>query len=171
MIRNPKAIIYSDSDGVIADFMAGAAKVLGHVWDSHHLDHLRKAEQGLILNKHEEFWETLPPMPDWKVYWDYIKKYDPHILTAVPSWDHNFAEVEAGKREWYRRHIPSLPASHIHVVYRADKAKYAKHGDVRNILIDDHPKNVKEFEAAGGIGIYHVSAKVTIIKLKELGYH
>lgn len=171
MIRDPNAIIYSDSDGVICDFMAGAVALLGPHAFAGHLDWPTKQEQGAIVNQHEAFWETLPPMPDWKQYWGFIEKYHPHILTAVPSWDHNFAEVEEGKREWYRRHIPSLPQNRIHVVYRADKALHATHGKTRNILIDDHQKNIQEFEQAGGIGIYHVNAKVTILKLKELGYH
>lgn len=167
MLRDRHAVIYSDSDGVICDFCAGASRVLGYTWKT---DHLSRMEQGKILNQHETFWETLPPMPDWELYWEYIQKYNPHILTAVPGWDHNFVEVERGKREWYRRHIPSLPQSRIHVVYRQDKALYAMHGNTRNILIDDHEQNVEEFEAAGGIGIHHVSAKVTILKLKSIGY-
>lgn len=168
MLRNPKAIIYSDSDGVICNFYAAAEKLLGHKW---HGSDLSQAERGKIIEAHEAFWETLPPMPDWHVYWSHIEKYHPHILTAVPSWDHNFSEVEAGKREWYRRYIPSLPQSRIHVVYRRDKQKYAKHGGVPNILIDDHKQNIDEFVSAGGIGILHVSAKVTILRLKELGYY
>lgn len=171
MIRDPKAIIYSDSDGVICDFMAGAVALIGPSAFAHHVDWPTKQEQGAIVNQHETFWETLPPMSDWKVYWSYIERYHPHILTAVPSWDHHFDDVEEGKRQWYRHHIPSLPQDRIHVVYREEKAKFATRGPVRNILIDDHEKNIREFEAAGGIGIHHVSAKVTILKLKELGYH
>lgn len=95
MLRDPKAIIYSDSDGVITDFYAQAEKVLGHKWVS---DDSKKHEHGLILNQHEEFWESMPPMPDWKLYWGYIEKYSPHILTAVPSWDHNFSEVDEETR-------------------------------------------------------------------------
>lgn len=171
MIRDSKAILYSDSDGVICDFAAAAKEILGSRGFSWTPGQGITQAQGAIINHHEKFWETLPPMPDWKEYWSFIEPYHPHILTAVPSWDHDFRAVEKGKREWYRKHIPSLPQNRIHVVYRQDKAKYAKHGLVRNVLIDDHQKNVREFEAAGGIGIWHVSAKVTIIKLKELGYH
>ena len=171
MIRDSRAIIYSDSDGVICDFYAGAEKLLGHSWNYHQVDELSKLEQARIINRHEAFWETLPSMPDWIAYWNFIAPYHHHILTAVPQWDHHFDEVRRGKVEWYRRHIPALPASRIHVVYRADKAKFATHGETQNILIDDHRKNIQEFEDAGGIGIYHVSAKVTILKLKSLGYH
>ncbi len=169
MLRDPKSIIYSDSDGVISDFYAQAEKVLGHKWK--HEGKFSEHDQGLILNKHENFWSTIPPMKDWKIYWDHIEKYDPHILTAVPGWDHNFSEVDRGKREWYRRHIPSLPESRIHVVRRKDKQLYAVNGNTRNILIDDYEQNIEEFEAAGGIGIHHVSAKVTILRLKKLGYY
>lgn len=170
-MRDPKAILYSDSDGVICDFYAGAERVLGHPWGEKHGTTKKSIDQGLLVDKHEKFWETLPPMPDWKVYWNFIEKFHPHILTAVPAWDHDFQEVEDGKWKWYQHHIPSLSRDRFHVVYRKDKSQFARNGKVRNILIDDHPDNIREFEMAGGIGIHHVSAKVTILKLKELGYH
>ena len=164
-MRDPKAIIYSDSDGVICDFLVGAAKALGHPW--------KNRAEGVILNQYEGFWENLPTMPDFHTYWSFVSRYNPHILTAVPggAWTFDFRQVERGKREWYRKHLPSIPQSHIHIVYREEKANYARNGQVRNILIDDHVENVQEFERAGGIGIHHVSARVTILKLKELGYH
>ena len=37
-----------------------------------------------------------------------------------------------------------------------------------NVLIDDRPKNIEAWEAAGGIGIIHTSAKNTIEQLKKL---
>jgi len=168
-MRDSKATIYSDSDGVLADFEAAAHKVLGHTWQNSG----NRAVQGELLNNHPNFWQTIPPMYDYRVLWDFIAKYAPHILTAVPSdpWKFSFHDVEKGKREWYAKHIPSLPASRIHVVYREDKARYATNGKARNILIDDHEKNCKEFEAAGGIGILHHNARTTIIQLKSLGYH
>lgn len=170
MVRDPKAIIYSDSDGVIADFYKGAEKVLGHAWARHDYSPQSRG-YGDKLEKVADFWETLPGMPDWKTYWQFIEKFSPHILTAVPAWEHNDHAVRKGKLEWYHRNIPTLPASRIHIVKREEKKHFARNGTVRNILIDDHPGNIKDFEGAGGIGIHHVSAKVTILKLKELGYH
>lgn len=171
IMRDPNAIIYSDSDGVICDFYSGAERVFGRPWGLRHVDSQTNLSQGEELNGVPGFWETLPPMPDWKVYWAHIEKYSPHILTAVPSWKHDFTEVYEGKWQWYQKNIPSLPNSRFHVVVREEKSNFALNGQVRNILIDDHPANVKAFEEAGGIGIYHVSAKLTILKLKELGYH
>jgi len=164
-MRDPHAIIYSDSDGVICDFIGGAEKVLGRPW--------KNRADGLILNEYPHFWSTLPGMPDWKVLWGFLEKYHPHILTAVPGapWTFDFHQVEQGKREWYRSHLPSLPQSRIHVVYREQKSDYAVSGKTRNILIDDHAKNVQEFTAAGGIGVLYHNAKATIIQLRSLGYH
>ncbi len=170
-MRDPNAMIFSDSDGVISDFYAGAKKVLGHPWIRKGAGEHTKEEHGRILNQYEGFWETLPVMPDWELYWSFIEPYTPHILTALPGWDHDFAQVHDGKWKWYQTHIPSLPLNRFHVVHREKKADFARNGSVRNILIDDHHKNIDEFEAAGGIGIYHVSAKDTILKLKLLGYH
>lgn len=168
-MRDTKATIYCDSDGVLADFGAQAHKVLGHPWQNGG----NRAIQGEKLNNYPKFWETIPPIHDYHVLWEFIAKYAPHILTAVPSdpWKFSFHDVEKGKREWYARYIPSLPQSRIHIVYREDKARYATTGHSRNILIDDHEKNCSQFEAAGGIGILHHSAKATIIQLKSLGYH
>ena len=38
------------------------------------------------------------------------------------------------------------------------------------ILIDDYPKNVTQFRAAGGIGILHTNTSSTINRLKKLGF-
>ena len=55
---------------------------------------------------------------------------------------------------------------------RADKKRFAKDGRTKqpNVLIDDHPKNIGEWEANGGIGIHHTSVNRTIAKLKKLGF-
>jgi len=49
---------------------------------------------------------------------------------------------------------------------------FAKDGRTKqpNVLIDDHSKNIGEWEAQGGIGIHHTSVNRTITKLKKLGF-
>ena len=39
-----------------------------------------------------------------------------------------------------------------------------------NILIDDYVKNIKEWEAKGGIGVHHTDVSKTVGKLKRLGF-
>ena len=55
---------------------------------------------------------------------------------------------------------------------RQDKKRFAKDGRTKrpNVLVDDHPKNIKEWEDQGGIGIHHTSVNKTIAQLKKLGF-
>jgi hypothetical protein len=38
------------------------------------------------------------------------------------------------------------------------------------VLIDDYPKNIREWSGKGGIGILHTSTSSTISSLKRLGF-
>ena len=61
----------------------------------------------------------------------------------------------------------------INLVRRREKKNFAmKSGGTRRpaILIDDFPRNVDQFKAAGGIGIYHTNTAKTIKELKKLGF-
>ena len=50
------------------------------------------------------------------------------------------------------------------------KQFYATTAGKPNILIDDFDKNIKEWEAKGGIGVHHISISKTIGELKKLGF-
>ena len=43
-------------------------------------------------------------------------------------------------------------------------------GDKPCVLIDDYIKNIKEWEAKGGIGVHHTNVNKSINQLKSLGY-
>ena len=60
--------------------------------------------------------------------------------------------------------------SNINLVLRSQKQLYAKTDEKPNILIDDHKKNIGEWEAKGGIGILHTNVAKTISELKRLGF-
>ena len=54
---------------------------------------------------------------------------------------------------------------------QAQKQAYAKTKEEKpNILIDDYIKNIREWEAKGGIGIHHTDVGKTISELKRLGF-
>ena len=159
--------IFVDMDGVLVDFLKGAEEILGHPFDTPYVDKVEKQNRRKLVMSHAGFWANLPPLPDYRILWNFIHKFDPEILTASASWDEHCGP---GKIQWLDKYL-HIPHHLIHVVKREQKQLFAKSGVQQNILIDDHPKNIAEFIAAGGIGVHHVNAKVTIMKLKELGFH
>ena len=56
------------------------------------------------------------------------------------------------------------------LVLRSQKKSYATTDEKPNVLIDDYDKNIREWEAAGGIGIHHTDVGKTISELKRLGF-
>lgn len=163
--------IYCDMDGVLVDFVRGSQSILGHAFESSVLDSVKEQDYDVILGLQERFWEELPPMPDMRQLWRYINKYHANILSAKASWERKRNTKEysrIGKLVWVKQHL-QIPMERIHIVRRDQKQDYAVSEQGQNILIDDHPKNIREFTAAGGIGIHHVSAEMTIRTLQQLG--
>jgi hypothetical protein len=98
-------------------------------------------------------------MPNGKELWEYIKKYNPTLLSA-PSREN---ESRVGKRLWVKNHMPGTP---LVLASRANKQNYAK---PNAILIDDRPDTIDEWNARGGKGILFISTEQTIDKLKQIG--
>ena len=72
--------------------------------------------------------------------------------------------------KWLKKHT-KFKRSKIHLVLRSQKQAYAKNRDGQpNVLIDDHQKNIMEWEAKGGIGILHTNVGKSIAELKKLGF-
>ena len=107
-------------------------------------------------------------MPDAKKLWNFIGKYNPIMLTAIPRESRGDISKQAAsdKTKWMKKHF-NLKQSDMRAVSRQDKQQFAKDGrDGRpNVL-----KNIKEWDAKGGIGIHHTSASDTINQLKDLGF-
>ena len=166
----PQYKIYCDMDGVLADFMGTVMK--RHYddgdWDTvkkqydinnkSFTDHFRQNVKG-----DPEFWGSITPLPDSKVLWNGIKKFNPLILSAYATWDEK--NSKRGKRMWIAKHF-RVPESRLIMVERENKPDYAS---PTSILIDDYPKNIGEWEAKGGIGIVHKSAEQTLRALEKLG--
>lgn len=163
-IEGPLPQLYLDLDGVMADFMAGAHEELGHAFDDRSTR--SKKEIWAKMDANKTFWHDLPPMKDALVLWKFIKKYDPQILSAVP----NTPDAVSGKKHWLKKHLKLSNPSKINLVKRHQKVNYVTKDGVDGLLIDDYIKNIKEFKAAGGVGVRHTSAQNTIKQLKKLGY-
>jgi len=153
-------IIYCDMDGVLCDFERQWARTNKLPFSK--FQTLNIHDRWEKVRQHGSFWETIPWKGDGKTLWNYIKKHDVRILSAYSSSDPN---CMAGKRKWLNKNVSISPAK-IHLVTRSQKQIYSKKN---TILIDDYIRNIKEFNAKGGIGIRHKTASQTISELKKLG--
>lgn len=167
--------IYVDLDGVLADFYKGATKAMRDIGaddtlvykDEH--DQNKKDRDALwkaIYAYQQKFgyvlWRNLDTLPDAYQLWDYVKTYNPQILTAAGPPRYHATEQ---KRGWVTEHFGSNVR--VNSVERAMlKATFATPS---SILIDDKMKAIGPWVSAGGIGIHHTSAANTIQQLKQLG--
>jgi len=152
--------IYCDMDMVLCDFIGGYEKLTGKSFVS-----TDKEERWEAIKSKKDFWHTLPWMPGAQTMWKFINRYNANILSAYSNRDRN---SRPGKTAWLKKN--ASPKGKVYLVLRAEKQKYAKTNGKPNILIDDYLKNIKEWEAAGGIGIHHTSPSNTIAQLKRNGF-
>jgi FMN phosphatase YigB (HAD superfamily) len=154
---NEEFKIFCDMDGVLVDFDKGYFDLTGiditgqHLNDENFWDPINKAGYN--------FWVNLEWKNDGKRLWDYIKKYNPELLSA-PSRQN---DSRVGKHDWVDKELPG-----VHLILRS--AKHKKEFAAQNhILIDDRIDNIQGWRDSGGIGIHHINAKHTIDQLKSLG--
>ena len=163
----PLPQLYVDMDEVLVDFLGGSEQILGRRYNDKSWKNSEE-KKSLLSKKAPNFFRNLKWKKDGKKLWDFIKGHGPKILSAFPqTWMPN---AKADKAQWIKKNT-RLPSSEVHLVARADKQRYAvSEMGQPNILIDDHPKNIREWQQAGGVGIVHRSASETISKLKKMGF-
>ena len=148
--------IYCDMDGVIVDFDKGYKELTGR---DASFDIPKEEFWAPISKAGASFWIKLKWMPDGKQLWDYIKGYNPDLLSA-PSREES---SKMGKRIWVKREVPGAK-----LILRSAERKQ-EFATPNSILIDDRADNIQRWKDAGGIGIVHTSAADTIQQLKDLG--
>jgi FMN phosphatase YigB (HAD superfamily) len=162
----PKYIIFCDLDGVLVDFDKGYQKLTGK--PTHHADVQVKKEFWKTFNdsiktqntSEFKYWSELEWMSDGKQLWNYIKSYNPYILTA-PTYN---PESKEGKTVWVNTNLTNFKK-----LYFKSAATKSEYSHKNRILIDDRAATIDEWNAKGGIGILHTNALNTIKQLKQLG--
>jgi len=157
--------IYVDMDGVLCDFVKQVETV--HGFKINNWSRMQPADRWVKIRAYKRFWSDMPWYPGSRQMWSYIQKYDVKILSAFVRESHD-PNCRQGKLTWIQKHL-GLPTNKIHLVKRHQKQDYAKTGGKPNILIDDFEKNIKQFNARGGIGIRFKSPTQVIGDLKKLG--
>lgn len=155
MSAEPK--LFLDCDGVLADFDAGARKILGtdvRTFEARH----GKGEFWRRLARARDFYATLPKMPDADELFEAVRHLKPTILTGLPigKW------AAPQKVRWAAEHFPGVP---IITCMARDKHRHMKGADV---LVDDSERHMATWQAAGGIYILHRSARESLARLAEI---
>ena len=171
--------IYCDMDGVLCDFrkgidnmfklkskdpsMPGPMQMAGYKDTDDWINAPLTAGKWEPITNYKMFWPTLPWTKDGQKLWFFIRKFNPHILSAYTPYDKNSIK---GKQLWLQRNLKLTDASKIHLVRRAEKKIYAN----GNVLIDDYGRNVKEWKKNKGIPVKYKSASQAIADLRKIGY-
>src|SRR5438309_11778599 len=149
--------LFLDADGVLADFDEGARRLVGMVPGEFEAKHGRGTFWKRLAAA-ENFYGTLPEIPDARVLFDAVKHLKPTILTGLPlgKW------AAPQKIQWAAEHFPGVP---IITCMAADKHKHMHPGDV---LVDDREKHRAAYEAASVVFVHHRNAEDTLRRLAEI---
>ncbi|MBV9528166.1 hypothetical protein [Sphingomonas sp.] len=149
--------LFLDADGVLADFDAGAKRLLGAGPSDFQAAHGSR-EFWRRLAKAKGFYANLPEMPDARTLFDAVEYLKPTILTGLPfgSW------AAPQKVAWAAQHFPGVP---IVTCMARDKHRHMKAGDV---LVDDRVTHRAAYEAAGVVFVHHRSARESLRELARL---
>lgn len=148
--------LFSDNDGVLADFEAGFKQVFGREFNDVPVGVAWK-----MIYRDPDFYFKLPMMPGAEKYWETILPLNPTILTGCPTSGYD-AAADA-KRRWIAKYLgAAVPVITCYSRNKPDHMLAA--GDV---LIDDHEKNTSKWIAAGGHGILLVDHDQALAELAE----
>lgn len=173
--------IFCDLDGVLVDFDRGFLDLPKNTErltpKEYEKAHGKDAIWPLIDELGESFWANLQWMKDGRELWDYIKRYDPIILSS-PSKN---PECFTGKAIWVKQNLqidqdpvtdPADFTKDTRFILANHKHEYV--GPAKNllnkqpVLIDDFSRKLEKWTKAGGIGILHNDSTDTIRVLEEM---
>lgn len=141
--------IYCDMDGVLCDFDRQFEKYFGKNPEEYKEKVGKKEFYQAISEKGEEFWETMPWMPEGKTLWNKIKDHNPIIVTSPGT----FRGSVEGKKIWIEKNLKPAPAA-VKFEQAGEKQNVlqgkSKEEKAKSVLIDDYDKNIDAWKAVGG---------------------
>ncbi|MEX0597124.1 MAG: hypothetical protein WD512_11545, partial [Candidatus Paceibacterota bacterium] len=88
-------------DDVLVDFVNGVHKTLNTPIHKRSIN-LSGLNHKEIIPTVNNWWENLEPRDDAYLLFEYVKSYDPYILTAYADWDKRSIKA---KYSWMHRHF------------------------------------------------------------------
>lgn len=169
--------VFLDLDGVLVNFAKGikdkydleypTTRIPQEEFEAFH-DKLF----GLIRQDGVNFWKSLEPMPGAIEMFEYFNS-TVNELNILTAWPHSFynrsdqLSASLGKKFWVEDNLNERMARRTIVCFAKDKFHQVNRfpNDI-NVLIDDMPGNIRDWNAAGGVGILHTSPEKTIEEFK-----
>jgi len=151
--------IYCDMDGVLCNFDKQYTDLTGMPPKEAQAKLGSKKFWEPIDKAGYKFWSEMEWMPGGKELWDYIKQFNPSIL-STPSSQYS---SRLGKTKWIEKNLPGFDKNKVNFSFH--KYKFAT---PNSILIDDFKKNIIPWREAGGIGILHTHTPTSIAELKNI---
>lgn len=140
-----------DLDGVLVDFVGGAAKIFGYdpsvvtTWDYYPLIGVTESEFWRRIDEAgSDFWAHLEPYPWAMDLYDKCASIAPTILLTTPSKCPTSAH---GKVRW----MQSVFGTNFRKFLIGPSKEFCANADT--VLIDDNDSNCKRFEEVGGNAI------------------
>jgi hypothetical protein len=169
--------IYMDLDGVLADIDKAFKKLSGGYTPRTFKDSPefngddKKARRRFwqLINSKPGFWQSLEPMPDAMVLWNFVKrKYldpKPVVLSAGQG-----TELQSGKLEWVHKHLGQDVQLLLSPAGARKPEFIIEQPNTMQVLVDDTPKNVDAWNnpEKHRFAILHKNAAETIRQLNDL---
>lgn len=162
-VTKNRPIVYVDMDGVLADLFNHVAAI----HDVEHYNHMRKEEWETFFRDTDahDLFANIPPFANANQLLSMVKKMAGgfKILSSPLNYDRE-GSIK-GKLEWLADNIHVRPND---IIFEHEKQKYAVQPDgTPNILIDDYGVNIRNWRAAGGIGIKYQADENTLAQLQQ----
>jgi 5'(3')-deoxyribonucleotidase len=158
--------IYIDLDGVLADFTRGIKELCGI--EPINQAHKKEGDDDIMwaaVKKVDHFYDKLELMPGAAEMFTILSsKYDVEILSGIPKARRGIHTAGEDKISWVHRLLSK--DIKVNIVYRNEKKNYVTGPDC--ILIDDLPKNIREWNEAGGTGILFTSVENTLAEIERI---
>lgn len=153
---------FIDMDGVLVDFLYGAAR------DNYYDPNTGKLEIRELKQANSNFWINLPPNPEGL---DLIRKLDQLrkegvkldiIVLALVLSDAS----AVGKKTWLKAYLNGIEHNLVIIWKSKDKNMFA---DLDSVLIDDYSTSCDSFRTAGGNSILFKGNSDSVIgKIREM---
>ena len=148
-----------DSDGCAAHFDLRCYELWGKIPEHFESDETMWDH----IHSVPDFFDTLPVMEEFLPLWEYLKPFNPTVITGAPVL--NFERSKEQKLAWWKRHFDW---DNVIVCLAKDKFLHMKQpGD---ILIDDRSHGCKRWTKAGGNAILYKNSAQTIADIESENY-